>query len=274
MSKKTKRLIKNTGFWTLLVVVLFFTMFPFLYMVLSSFKENVDLFNLEKFLVFKPTLKNYVDVFTRYSFCRPLMNTTIIAVSSTLLSLVIGVPAAYSIARFKQKAFSVIILAVRIIPGIMFLVPWYLLFTKIGLSGTYTSLILCYMLLALPYIVWIMIPFFEKLPQELEESAMVDGCMRLQAFYRIMLPVAVPGIMTATILVFISSWNTFIFGLILGTSKTQPLPVAIFSFISYTEVNWGGLMAAAVVITLPIIVIALILQKYIVAGLTAGAVKG
>ena len=202
------------------------------------------------------------------------MNTTIIAVSSTLLSLVIGVPAAYSIARFKQKAFSVIILAVRIIPGIMFLVPWYLLFTKIGLSGTYTSLILCYMLLALPYIVWIMIPFFEKLPQELEESAMVDGCMRLQAFYRIMLPVAVPGIMTATILVFISSWNTFIFGLILGTSKTQPLPVAIFSFISYTEVNWGGLMAAAVVITLPIIVIALILQKYIVAGLTAGAVKG
>ena len=103
---------------------------------------------------------------------------------------------------------------------------------------------------------------------------MVDGCMRLQAFYRIMLPVAVPGIMTATILVFISSWNTFIFGLILGTSKTQPLPVAIFSFISYTEVNWGGLMAAAVVITLPIIVIALILQKYIVAGLTAGAVKG
>lgn len=274
MTKKQKKIIKRIGFWIGLVIVLFFTMFPFLYMVLSSFKLNVDLFNLDKLLIFAPTTKNYVDVFTRYSFGRPLMNTTIIAVSSTVLSLIIGVPAAYSIARFKQKFFSMVILAVRIIPGIMFLVPWYLLFTKVNLSGTYTSLILCYMLLALPYIVWIMIPFFEKLPQELEESAMVDGCIRLQAFYRIMLPVSVPGIMTATILVFISSWNTFIFGLILGTSKTQPLPVAIFRFISYTEVNWGGLMAAAVVITLPIIVIALVLQRYIVAGLTAGAVKG
>ena len=274
MNTTKRKTLKKIGFWLLLVFILFFTMFPFVYMILSSFKQNVDLFNLDKLLVFTPTLKNYIDVFTRYSFGRPLMNTTIISVASTAIALLIGVPAAYSIARFKQKIFSDVILAVRIIPGIMFLVPWYILFTKIGFSGTYFSLILCYLLLALPYIVWIMIPFFEKLPQELEESAMVDGCIRLQAFYRIMLPVSVPGIMTATILVFISSWNTFIFGLILGTSKTQPLPVAIFSFISYTEVNWGGLMAAAVVITLPIIVIALVLQRYIVAGLTAGAVKG
>ena len=274
MNKKQKTKLKRIGFTVLLVLVLSITMFPFLYMLLSSFKTNVDLFNLNKLFLFRPTIKNYVDVFTRYSFGRPLMNTTVISVVSTLISLLIGVPAAYSIARFRQKAFSIVILAVRIIPGIMFLVPWYLLFTRVGLSGTYTSLILCYMLLALPYIVWIMIPFFEKLPAELEESAMVDGCIRLQAFTRIMLPISVPGIMTATILVFISSWNTFIFGLILGTSKTQPLPVAIFSFISYTEVNWGGLMAAAVVITLPIIVIALVLQRYIVVGLTAGAVKG
>ncbi|MBQ8080752.1 MAG: carbohydrate ABC transporter permease [Clostridia bacterium] len=274
MTKAQKKLLKKIGFTVLLIIVLFFTMFPFAYMLLSSFKRNVDLFNMERLLIFSPTIQNYVDVFTRYSFARPLMNTSLISIVSTILSLLIGVPAAYSIARFKQKFFSVVILAVRIIPGIAFLVPWYLIFTRINLSGTYTSLILCYMRLALPYIVWIMIPFFEKLPAELEESAMVDGCIRLQAFYRIMLPVSVPGIVTATILVFISSWNNFIFGLILGTSRTQPLPVAIFSFISYTEVNWGGLMAAAMVITLPIIIISLFLQKYIVAGLTAGAVKG
>ena len=249
-------------------------MFPFLYMVLSSFKTNVDLFNMDKLFVFKPTLQNYIDVFTRYSFAKPLRNTAVISIVSTALSLLLGVPAAYSIARFKQQSFSNIILAVRIIPGIAFLVPWYLIFTKLNLNGTFTSLILCHMLVALPYIIWIMIPFFEKLPQELEESAMMDGCTRLQAFSRIMLPISIPGLITATILVFISSWNNFIFGLILGTSKTQPLPVAIFSFISYTEVNWGGMMAASVVITIPIIIISLILQRYIIAGLTAGAVKG
>ena len=114
----------------------------------------------------------------------------------------------------------------------------------------------------------------DKLPKDLEESAMVDGCTRLDSFLRIMLPLSVPGLITATLLTFIASWNNFIFGLILGTSKTQPLPVAVFSFISYTEVNWGGMMAASVVITLPIIIICMLLQKYIISGLTAGAVKG
>ncbi len=266
--------IRWTGFGILVAFILFFVLFPFVYMVLSSFKTNADLFNFSKLIIFKPTLKNYVDVFTLYDFGRPLANTAIVSISSTLISLVLAVPAAYSIARFKQKLFTIIILAVRIIPAIAFLVPWYQIFTKLGLNGTFISLILCHMLVAVPMIVWIMIPYFEQLPQELEESAMVDGCMRIQSFTRIMLPISVPGIITTTLLVFIGSWNNFIFGLILGSSKTQPLPVAVFRFISYTEVNWGGLMAASTVITLPIIVISLCLQKYIVAGLCAGAVKG
>lgn len=274
LTKQQKKKVGDTGFYLILALIILWVMFPFIYMLLGSFKQNVDLFNMDKLFVFKPTLQNYVDVFTRYDFFKPLKNTTIVSVASTILSLLIGLPAAYSIARFKQKLFSTVILAVRIIPGIAFLVPWYLIFSKLGLTGTYMSLILCHMLIGLPYIVWIMIPFFEKIPRELEESAMVDGCTRIQAFSRIILPVSVPGIITATLLVFIGSWNNFIFGLILGTSKTQPLPVAIFSFISYTEVNWGGMMAASVVITLPVIVLTLLLQKYIIAGLTAGAVKG
>lgn len=274
LSKKQRKRIRGIGFYFVLAIIMLWTLFPFLYMVLSSFKQNVDLFNPDKLFFFVPTLRNYIDVFTRYDFLRPLKNTAIVTCVSTLFSLLLGVPAAYSIARFKQRMFSTVILAVRIIPGIAFLVPWYLIFSQLGMTGTYTSLILCHMLIGLPLIVWIMIPYFEKLPGDLEESAMVDGCSRMQAFLRIMLPLSVPGLITATLLTFIGSWNNFIFGLILGTSKTQPLPVAIFSFISYTEVNWGGMMAAAVVITLPVIVICMLLQKYIISGLTAGAVKG
>lgn len=272
--KDTLKKIKSFGFYFILILIMIWTMFPFLYMVISSFKTNVDLFNMDKLFIFKPTLKNYIDVFTLYDFAKPLKNTTIVTFVSTTLCLLLGVPAAYSIARFNQRFFSTVILAVRIIPGIAFLVPWYVIFTKLGLNGTYVSLILCHMLIGLPMVVWVMIPYFEKLPRGLEESAMVDGATRLQAFLRIMLPLAVPGLITATLLTFIGSWNNFIFGLILGTSKTQPLPVAIFSFISYTEVNWGGMMAASVVITLPIIIICMLLQKYIISGLTAGAVKG
>lgn len=272
--KRVKTISKKIGFVLMLVVVLFFILFPFSYMVLSSFKTNVDLFNFDKLVIFTPTVKNYVDVFTLYNFATPLRNTILVSVASTILSLILAIPAAYSIARFKQKFFTIIILAVRIIPAMAFLVPWYKIFSRIGLNGSFTSLILCHMLISVPLIVWIMIPYFEQLPVELEESAMVDGCIRMQTFTRIMLPISIPGIITTTLLAFIQSWNNFTFGLILGSSRTQPLPVAIFSFISYTEVNWAGMMAAASVITLPIIIISLFLQKYIVAGLTAGAVKG
>jgi len=266
--------VRSIGFYFLLVLIMIWTLFPFLYMVISSFKTNVDLFNVNKLFFFKPTLKNYIDVFSLYSFAEPLRNTTIITFTAVSLSLLLGVPAAYSIARFNQRLFSTVILAVRIIPGIAYLVPWYIIFTKLGLNGTYVSLIICHMLICLPMIVWVMIPCFEKIPRDLEESAMVDGCTRFLAFRKIMLPLSIPGLITCTLLTFIGSWNNFIFGLILGTSKTQPLPVAIFRFISYTEVNWGGLMAASVVITLPIIIVCMLLQKYIISGLTAGAVKG
>lgn len=274
MGNKTRRKLGSVIFYIILTAILFVVIFPFVYMVLSSIKNNVDIFNPEKTFIFIPTIKNYVAVFSRYNFGRPLLNTIWISTTSTLFSLILGVPAAYAIARFKQHTFSVVILAVRVIPGIAFLVPWYLIFTKLGLAGSYTSLILCQMLISMPYIVWIMIPTFEALPRELEESAKVDGCITMSAFFRILLPVSMPGLITATILVFITAWNNFLFGMILGGATTKPLAVAILGFISNTEVNWGGLMAACCIITFPVILITLLLQKYIIAGLTAGAVKG
>lgn len=274
INKRTNDIIWIIFFRVLLAVILFCAIFPFLWMILASFKSMVDLLNIDKLFIFKPTFQNYMDVFGKYAFFAPMWNSLFVGVASTFLALFFGLPASYSIAREKQNLFASIILIIRIIPAISFLVPWYILFNKIHLIGTYTSLILAHLLVALPLIIWIMIPYFESMPKELEQAASVDGCSRIGTFFRIMLPLSAPGILTASLLAFIFSWNNFIFALVLCTNKTKTLPTAVFNFISYTEINWAGLMAAAVAITAPILLISLMLQKYIIKGLTAGAVKG
>jgi multiple sugar transport system permease protein len=170
--------------------------------------------------------------------------------------------------------FGLLLLAARIVPGITFLIPWFILFTQIHLVGTYVALILSHMMVGLPFITWIMISFFEGLPTELEEAAEVDGVTKIGSFFRIALPLSLPGVITGSILSFIFSWNNFMFSLVLANEDTRTLPVAIFGFISYASIDWGGLMAAAVIITLPVLIITLFVQRYVVAGLTAGAVKG
>jgi len=162
----------------------------------------------------------------------------------------------------------------RVIPGVSLLVPWYYVFSNLRMVGKFEVLILSHMFVALPLIVYIMMSYFDSLPLELEESAEVDGLTPIGAFRLITLPLAVSGIATAGILSFIFSWNNFMFALVLSGAKTKTLPVAIFDFVSYASIDWGGLMAAATVVTIPIMIIALFTQKYIVSGLTAGATKG
>lgn len=274
VGSKRKRLVKNILFYLSVALILFVLLFPFAWMVLASFKINADILNVDKMLNFVPTVKNYISVFVDYDFFKPLKNSAIISVSSTGLALLLGLPCAYAIGRAKMHVFSGIILMIRIIPAISFLVPWYLLFTKLRLTGTYTSMIVCHLIVSLPTIIWIMIPYFETIPRELEESAKVDGSSNMNTFLKIMLPLAVPGILTSGILAFVNSWNNFLFALTLSSSRTTTLPIAIYQFISYSNVNWGGIMAASVIITLPIIVISFFLQRYIITGMTAGAVKG
>ncbi len=271
---RAKKLRNRVLFYTLVTVILVGVLFPLLWMLLASFKTNAQILNVKKMFDFTPTAKNFYNVFVKYNFKLPILNSFIISFVSTLIALVMGLPASYSIAREKMHLFSGIILMIRIVPAISFLVPWYTLFSKLHLTGTYTALILCHLIVSLPLIIWIMIPYFETLPKELEQSAWVDGCSKFGAFIRIMLPLASPGILTCGILAFIFSWNNFMFALILSSTKTLTLPLAIYQFISYSNVDWGGIMAASVVITLPIIVISFFLQRYIIAGLTAGAVKG
>lgn len=269
-----KRIAGKILFWICVVAIIAVTMIPILYLVSSSFKKIVDIMNPQKLFIFTPSFKNYIDVFRKYDFIKPMYNSLIISIGATVLACIFGLPTAYSIARYKQKTLSFVILAVRIIPCITFLVPWYIILSKLHLTGTYFALIMANLLVSLPLIIWIVTPYFESISPSIEESAFIDGASVYQSFLRIMLPLSGPGIFTAAILSFIYAWNNFMFALILGSAKTKPLPMAVFNFISYTDVNWGGLMAAATVITLPVIMISLILQKYVVSGLTAGAVKG
>lgn len=256
----------------LLVLVCF--LFPFVWMILGSLKTQAQIFSNENLFIFKPTLRNYLSVFDEYDFLKFIINSFIVAFFSTLFGLILGLPAAFAIAKFKQHGLGLLILVARIIPGISFMIPWFIIFSRIHLVDTYTALILSHMLVGLPFIIWIMISFFEGLPGELEEAARVDGCTIQGAFIRIMIPLAMPGIITSSILSFIYSWNNFMFSLVLSGDKTKTLPIAVFNFLSYSEINWGGLMAAAVIITMPILIIALVLQRYIISGITVGAVKG
>jgi multiple sugar transport system permease protein len=256
----------------ILLVTLIFTL-PFIWMLMSSFKTQIDITSPD-ILNFTPTLGNYDKVFGQYDFLLFMWNSFIVATFSTLFSLILGLPASYAIARYDYDWLGIILLTARIVPGITFLVPWFIIFSRIGLVGTHAALIISHMLVGLPFVVWVLVPFFESLPKEIEESARIDGATVWGTFLRVVLPLAVPGVVTAAIMSYIFSWNNFMFSLVLADSETKTLPVAIFNFITYASVDWGSLMAAAVVITLPIIIVTIFMQRYIVAGLSAGATKG
>ena len=275
MSKKNKLLFNSIGKHFLIYIALFLAVFPIFWMFLSSFQPNQTIINANRGIFdFVPTLENYINVIKKYDFLKYSWNSFVVAALATVFSLIIGLPCAYVVARFKLRKASMIVLLVRMIPGISFLLPWFSIFARMGLRDTYTALMLTHMLVALPFIVWIMIPNFESIPMELQEAAWIDGCTQYGAFWRIVLRLSIPGIFTASLLAFIFSWNNFMFSLILAGRNTLTLPVAIFNFVSYAYVDWGGLMAGATIITLPIVLLSLCLQKYIISGLTAGAVKG
>ncbi|MDP9889464.1 carbohydrate ABC transporter permease [Pseudarthrobacter enclensis] len=257
-----------------LIVVVLFLLAPLFWMLLASLKTNVDIYDTAKALVFSPTFENYANVLQRNNYFVFVVNSFWVAFVSTALSIVLGVPAAYAMSRFTMHRSALVVLMARVIPGVSLLVPWYYVFSNLRMVGKFEVLILSHMFVALPLIVYIMMSYFDSLPLELEESAEVDGLTPIGAFRLITLPLAVSGIATAGILSFIFSWNNFMFALVLSGAKTKTLPVAIFDFVSYASIDWGGLMAAATVVTIPIMIIALFTQKYIVSGLTAGATKG
>jgi multiple sugar transport system permease protein len=270
VSRRVGGVARGVGIAAVLVVLLF----PLLWMLLASFKTSLEVVDPSRVLSFTPTFDNYRNVVAQGDFLRFIGNSFLVAAAATLVSLVVGVPAAYAIARYRVAHATTFLLMARIIPGVSLLVPWYFLFAQIQLVGTYAVLVLTHVFVAMPLVVAIMASFVEGLPVELEEAGQVDGLTRIGAFLRVTLPLSTPGIATAAILAFIFSWNNFLFALVLSDQNTRTLPVAIANFTAYASVDWGGLMAASVLITLPVMAIALLAQRYVVSGLTAGATKG
>lgn len=258
---------------TIVVVMLVFAL-PMVWMFAAAFKTNVQVTDPSVGLWFSPTFENFRTVLTEGPILRSMGNSLLVGAVSTVLSALIAVPAAWAVGRFGMHRTGSLILVARIVPAISLLVPWYYLFAQLGLVGSYTVLILSHMFVSVPLILWIMISFFAGLPVELEEAARTDGLTAFGAFRRITLPLAAPGTATACLLAFVFSWNNFMFALVFADEGTQTVPVTLFQFISYASTDWGGLMAAATLITVPVVIAALIGQKYLVAGLTSGAAKG
>ena len=259
----------------LILLVSLVILFPFLWILSSSFKKQVDIIaSPPRLFSFAPVAANYIRVFAEQNFPKYFLNSTVVGAVSVAASLLLGLPAAYGIARFRQRKLSLFILVARLMPGISFLMPWYIIFSRLGLMDTYVALILSHMLIVLPVVVWVMSSYFSGIPVEIDESAMVDGATRQRTLVSLILPLAGPGIVTATTLSFIFSWNNFMFSQVLSMEKTRTLPIAVYNFVSYAEVDWGAVMAAAVAIMAPAIILTMIFQKYVVQGLTLGAVKG
>jgi multiple sugar transport system permease protein len=249
-------------------------LFPFLWMLICAFKDKAEVNALPPTLLFTPTLVNFRNVVAQAKFWEYALNSAVIAVAATLLGLVLGLPAAYSIARYKQHRLALVILLSRILPGISYLVPWFILFTKLRMMGSYSAMTLTHLIIVLPLIVWVMVGFFEDLPVEMEEAARIDGTTLIGYLVRVAIPLTKPGIAATAILSFIFSWNNFLFSLIIGGEGTRTLPVAVFNFISYAQIDWGGVNAAATLITLPVVLMVMAAQKHIVRGLAMGGVKG
>jgi multiple sugar transport system permease protein len=218
--------------------------------------------------------KNYADVLASNRFPTYFVNSLIVTGTATLFALLVGVPAGYGIARMRAHKSAVVILIARITPGLSYLIPLFLLFQWLGLLGTLWPQIIIHLVVTVPIVIWIMIGYFETTPMELEEAALIDGATRWQVFRHVALPIARPGMAVAFILAVIFSWNNFVFGIVLAGRETRTLPVAVYNMISFDQLSWGPLAAAALIVTFPVLLLTVFAQRQIVAGLTAGAVKG
>jgi multiple sugar transport system permease protein len=265
--------------WLAVAAVVLFCLFPFYWLINTSLKSGADLSGAA-LLPPSPTLDNYTSIFEDDNFVMALRNSAIIAGSVTALSLLIGSFAGYALARLHMPfkfLILAIVLSISTFPPIAIAAPIFELWTDIGLYNTYLGLILPSLAFGLPLTVYILASFFRDIPRELEEAAMVDGASRFQAFRKIVIPLGAPGVVTAGLLVFIFVWNEFLFAITLtSTPERRPVPAAIafFTGSQQFEIPLGTISAASVVVTVPLIVLVLIFQRRIVAGLTAGAVKG
>lgn len=269
-----KRVAFKAGFAFSVFVLVSPAILVFLWMLSLSFKNEVDNTAWPPvFIPDPPTLANYVEVFARNRFMLYLWNSILVTGGAVLVGLLVGVPAGYGIARSKSAKFAILILIARMTPALSYLIPLFMAFQWTGLIGTIPALLITHLVITIPIIVWIMIGYFETIPTELEDAALVDGCTPWQSFRYVAFPLARPGLMVAGILSFIFSWNNFVFSVVLGGKTTRTLPSAIYNVLTFEQISWGPLAAAALLVTLPVLVLTVLAQREIVAGLSSGGLK-
>jgi trehalose/maltose transport system permease protein len=273
------KLAKNVGFYLLVLIIIVVAVFPFYYAVITSFKTGTALFEVDywpKSLSFS----NYVAVFTQGYFPRNLANSLFISAVVVFLSLLLGITAAYALARVRFRGRSVIlftILSVSMFPQLAVLAGLFELVRTAGIINTPLALIFSYMIFTLPFTVWVLTTFIRDLPLEIEEAAIVDGATPWVIITRVFMPLMWPALVTTGLLAFIGAWNEFLFALTFTSNneqRTVPVAIALLSGATSFEVPWGNIMAASVIVTVPLVVLVLIFQRKIISGLTAGGVKG
>ncbi|MBF2735517.1 MAG: carbohydrate ABC transporter permease [Betaproteobacteria bacterium AqS2] len=267
------------AFYALVGVIVLISIFPFYYAVITSFKEGTALFKVS-YLPSNITLNNYIDVFQSGNFLRNILNSVLVATLVVVLSLLMAVTAAYALSRVRFRGRSsllLMILSVSMFPQISLLAGLFELIRALGLYNTIWALVFSYTIFSLPFTVWVLTTFMRELPVEIEEAAIVDGATPWQIITKVFMPLLWPALVTTGLLAFIGAWNEFLFALtfvISDKTRTVPVAIALLSGSSIYEIPWGAIMAAAVVVTIPLVVLVIVFQRKIVAGLTAGGVKG
>jgi len=268
-------------FWFIVACIILYTIFPFYWAIVSSLTPPSDLFNTPvRYFPESPTFKAYGTVFRNETFRRALLNSAFVSITTVVISLLIGSFGAYALGRLKFRGRTLVlytILAMTMFPAIAILGSLFTMVRTLGIYNTPWALILTYLTFTLPFTVWVLTNFFKSLPLELEQAAYVDGATTFQTFYLILLPLTAPGLVTTGLLAFINAWNEFLYALtftINDTSRTAPVALALFSGEQQFEIPWADIMAAAVVVTVPLVILVLFFQRRLVEGLTAGAVKG
>jgi multiple sugar transport system permease protein len=265
---------RKLGFGFAVAVIVSPAIMVFLWMLSLSVKTEVDNTAYPPiFVPDHPTLANFVQVFTENSMGLYFWNSIVVSGLATLVALAVGIPAGYGIARTQAHKLTVLILIARMTPALSYLIPLFTVFQLLGLNNTLTALVITHLVITVPIIVYVMAGHFETLPKELEEAALIDGGSVWTSFRYVALPLARPGIVVATILAFIFSWNNFVFGAVLAGRATRTLPAAVYNVLTFEQLAWGPLAAAALVVTVPVLLLTIVIQKEIVVGLTHGGVK-
>ena len=275
---KRTRHVRSAVLWLVAGLLLAVWAFPVLWGLLTSFKTERDVLAYPPKLFFEPTLDNYREVITGSASILPnLWSSLVVSTTATVLTMLFAVPAAYALARLRypgKRTSGFYVLATQMLPPVGLIIPYYLVLQRIGWLDTYSGMTTIYLTFSLPFAVWLMVSYFEDIPHEMEEAALLDRAGRLRTLWYVILPQVRGGIAVTTIFVFLNAWNEFLFAVVLGGNNVRPVTVAMFNFISVEQTQWARLAAGAMLAMAPVILIGLAAQRHIVKGLTVGAVKG